>query len=471
MPNALLRSYHRLPPVLRSAIATARGVQLRAWRYGAEFDALRDNALERDSWSADEWKKWQETRLAYVLQRAATRVPFYRDLWSKRRRAGDRASWENLENWPVLEKESVRANPRAFVADDCSTTCMFHDHTSGTTGTSLDIWLTRKTVRAWYALHEVRCRMWYGVDRHVRWAILGGQLVAPTTQTTPPFWVWNAALKQLYMSSYHVAPRNIAAYLDALRRYNVRYVLAYPSALYAIAREALALRLTIPPLHVAIANAEPLLVHQRSTIEQAFGCPARETYGMSEIAAAASECERGSMHLWPEAGWLEVHVDGVAVPTGHIGDFVATGLFNADMPLIRYRVGDRGALGAPSQECPCGRHLPTLGGVEGRTDDVLHTMDGREVGRMDPVFKSALPIREAQIIQEQLGVIRVRFVRAPNYDASAGASIVERIRERLGPVAVILDECESIPRDKNGKFRPVVCALPHQQRRHMYVDA
>ncbi len=471
MNSALLRGYHLLPPVLRSAIATARGAQLRAWRYGPGFDAMRDDVLARDRWSVERWKSWQEERLAMVLHRAATRVPYYRELWSRRRRVGDTASWDYIENWPILEKEPVRSNPQSFVADDCSPSRMLRDHTSGTTGTSLDIWFTRRTVRAWYALHEVRCRMWYGVDRRDRWAILGGQLVTAAAQTAPPFWVWNAALKQLYMSAYHLAPRNIPAYVGALWRYKVRYVLAYPSALYAIAREALERHLTLPSIAVAITNAEPLLAHQRRAIEDAFSCPVRETYGMSEIAAAASECEHGAMHVWPEAGWIEVHHEGAPAPIGCTGELVATGLFNADMPLIRYRVGDRGALGSADARCSCGRHMPVLGAIEGRTDDVLLGIDGREIGRMDPVFKSALPIREAQIIQEQLSRIRVRYVPAANYDAHAGASLVDRIRERLGPVEVILEECVSLPRSSNGKFRAVVCAVPPDERPHVHAHA
>ncbi len=465
MHNALLRAYHRLPPVVRSAVATARGAYLRSWRYGRDFERLRDDVLSREEWTVEQWNRWQKERLAFVLQRAATRVPFYRDAWSRRRRAGDRAGWEYLENWPILDKQALREHPTAFVADDCEPSRMFRDHTSGTTGTSVDIWLTRQTVRAWYALHEVRSRMWYGVDRHDRWAILGGQLVAAQAQEKPPFWVWNAALKQLYMSAYHLAPQHIAAYVDALHRYNVRYVLAYPSALFAVAREALGMGLDTPRLTVAVANAEPLLAHQRAAIEQAFGCPARETYGMSEIAAAASECQHGAMHLWPEAGYLEVWGEDVPATPGETGDFIATGLFNSDMPLVRYRVGDRGALAEPGVNCACGRELPLLASIDGRCDDVLYTMDGREVGRMDPIFKSALPIREAQIVQEQLHLIRVRFVPAANYTAPAGAELAERIRERLGAVEVVLEACDRIPRGRNGKFRAVMCALPVEQRR------
>src|SRR5207247_6847500 len=88
--------------------------------------------------------------------------------------------------------------------------------------------------------------------------------------------------------------------------YRVKYVLGYASALDALAREAVAAGRTDVRLAVAIANAEPLLEHQREAISAAFGCPVRETYGMAETVAAASECEFGVLHQWPEVGWIEV---------------------------------------------------------------------------------------------------------------------------------------------------------------------
>lgn len=171
-----LSLYHQLPPFARNIAATARGHYLKWWRYGPETDCLVEEALEREQWSVEQWNKWQEEQLAYVLHRAAIQVPYYRQQWEKRRQAGDRSSWQYLENWPILEKEVLRANPRAFVADDCDIRRMFHLHTSGTTGKPLSLWWSRKTVRQWYALFEARWRQWYGLTRRDRWAILGGSL-------------------------------------------------------------------------------------------------------------------------------------------------------------------------------------------------------------------------------------------------------------------------------------------------------
>jgi phenylacetate-CoA ligase len=478
MTDKLLRLYHRLPGAGRSAMATVRGLYLRRWRYSSETDALAEQALERESWTRAQWQGWQEERIARLLSRAAELVPHYREHWAERRRRGDESSPERLENWPLLEKESVRNNPMAFVASDRDVRLMFHERTSGTTGKSLDLWWSREMVVQWYALFEARWRKWYDVSRKDRWALLGGQMVAPVAQARPPFWVWNAALNQLYMSSYHLAPGLMAAYLDAMVRYRIVYVLGYASSLYALAREALRLKRRDIRLAVAITNAEPLLDHQRDCVAEAFGCPVRETYGMSEAVAAASECEKGRMHLWPEAGYLETRKAGGAEcetagrePTcgeTSAGELISTGLLNFDMPLIRYRVGDLGKLSGVN--CDCGRSLPVIASIDGRVDDVLITRDGRRVGRLDPVFKSKAGVNEAQLIQEAIDRVRVRYVPAPDFTAISERSMAERLRARMGDIEVIFERVDSIPRSANGKFRAVVCRMPASERSRYEVE-
>ena len=186
------------------------------------------------------------------------------------------------------------------------------------------MWLTPENVRRWYALFEARCRNWYGVARSDRWAILGGQVVTPTNKRRPPFWVWNSPLNQLYMSSYHLAPDLIPFYFDALKTYRIKYILGYTSSIYELACEALRLGRDDLQMAVVLTNAEPVFGYQRKAIEEAFKCPVRETYGMAELVAAASECEAGKMHSWPEAGSVEVLEDNRPVSKGDAGDLVCT---------------------------------------------------------------------------------------------------------------------------------------------------
>jgi phenylacetate-CoA ligase len=455
--SVAMQIYGRMPGWSRSVAASLRGFYLSRWRYDAQTEKIVEEILERDFWTARQWQEWRENRLAFILRRAAEKVPYYRASWATRRTKGDRSSPEILENWEILEKKTLRENAAAFVADDCDRRKMFHDHTSGTTGTSLDIWASEQTVKLWYAMFDARSRRWYGVSRRDRWAILGGQMITPQAQRRPPFWVWNAPMKQLYLSSYHLAPDLIGYYLDALCKYRIRYLLGYPSALYELARGALLLKRKDLRLDVVITNAEPVYDFQRETIQQAFACPVRETYGMAETVAAAGECQRGRLHQWLDAGIIEAENE-----KNSLRDFICTGLINPDMPLVRYRVGDSGVFS--ENLCECGRTLPLIEKIEGRTDDVLLTADGRSVGRLDPVFKNDLPILEVQIIQETLERIRVKFVPAIDYEASAGRELTARLKERMGDVEIVLESVIRIPRTDRGKFRAVVCQLPAQER-------
>lgn len=455
MNASLKRIYDAASPGVRNVMASAYGLQARYWRYGAHTDRWAREALERDAWSAEAWDEWRAERLARVLERAATQVPYYREHWRQRRREGDTRSWARLENWPVLPKDEVRRDPRAFLADDAPRRLQ-PLHTSGSTGTPVTTWRSRRTMQHWYALMEARWRGWYGVSRFDRWAMLGGKLVVPFAQEAPPYWVWNAGLNQLYLSTFHLKPETAEAYVGAMHRARVTWMYGYASSMYALAHAVLEQGLRPPALHVAVSNAEPLRPHQRDAIERAFGCPARDTYGMVEAVAAASECSQGSLHLWPEVGTVEVLHDerDEAVPDGCDGRLVCTGLLNDDAPLIRYEVGDRGALDA-GPPCPCGVALPRLRHVVGRLSDNLVSTDGRHVFQFDHVFH-AVPVVEAQIVQDAVGVLRVRVVPAEGFGADDQRLVAERLRERLGPVEVAFEELDRVPREANGKFKAVV---------------
>lgn len=456
--------YDQLPPPLRDAAATVRGLQLARARYGPDTEDLVAEAHDRERWSPEQWRTWREQRLEYMLHHAATQVPWYREHWSNRRRRGDRSSPGELSNWPVLEKTDVRRQPDAFLADDAHRRRLVADHTSGTTGTPLSLLFDRPAVRRWYALFEARCRRWHGVDRHTPVAMLGGQMVVPAARDRPPYWVRNLAMHQLYLSTHHIRPDRAGAYAAAISRHGSEYLLGYTSALVALARAAEVAGVRLPEVRVCMTNAEPATAEDRERISAAFGAPVSTTYGMAEVVAAAAECPAGMLHDFPEVGWLEAHDDGAA----HVGeapgtgDLVATGLVNEAMPLVRFRVGDRLTLPERST-CPCGRSLPVIRHVAGRSDDVVWAPDGRAVGRLDPVFKADLPVAEAQIVQEDLHHLRVLVVPAEGWDERARATVAERTRERVGDITVDVEVVAAIPRTAAGKFRAVISKVPRPE--------
>ena len=467
----LLRIYQHLPGPLRGLAASARGYYLQSFRYGPDTERVVEEALARERWDPEKWKAWQQERLSRILHRAVHEVPFYREQWAERRRRGDKASWEDLANWPILDKDTVRLNPRAFLVESCNPDKMFSELTSGSTNKPLDLWWSRETTRSWFALFEARWRRWYGLTRQDRWGMLGGKLIVPVSERRPPFWVWNAGMNQLYMSAWHIAPDLAHLYLDAILKHKVVYLYGYTSSMYALAVQALRLGRRDVKMKVCIANAEPVFEYQKKAIEEAFQCKLRETYGMAELIGAASECDQGNLHLWPEIGIVEIVEDGQIVTDGTTGDLIGTGLLNDDMPLIRYRVGDRARVPVNAAPCACGRTMPRLAGIDGRTDDVFYTSDGRVMGRVGPVFSAPLNIIEAQAIQEEPDRIRIRFVAAPNWTPEDGRKMIMRVQERVGRMDVVIEPVDHIPRGPNGKFRSVLCKLTPEVRRELLEKA
>lgn len=452
MPD-LLSLYHSLPYPLRVIAASARGAYLRWWRYGPETERLVEEALERETWSAERWKAWQEERLAWMLHHAATQVPYYREQWARRRRQGDHASWEVLENWQVLKKETLRENPQAFIADKSRNKRLFVDHTGGTTGTPTLVYHSREILHQWYALLEARTRRWYGVTYRDKWGIFGGQKITPLNQKTPPFWVVNYGLNQIYFSVFHISRATVAHYIEEMKKFSPTHLIVYPSIFAVLAKWVLELNIQPPPLRVIFSNSEILYNHQRKLIEQAFSCPVVNTYGMAEMVFGASECINGDLHVWPEVGIAET-ING-----SKEGEFCFTGLINEDMPLIRYQNGDSGILPDWNTFGVCEKKMPFFEIIYGRQNDLIITPDGRKLYLLDSLF-NGLPVVEVQLVQKSIFeiILNVVPVQMESYQELT-LELQKRVMDYVGDVIVKVEIVKQIPRESNGKFRPYISLI------------
>lgn len=194
-------------------------------------------------------------------------------------------------------------------------------------------------------------------------------------------------------------------------------------------------------------------------MKMAFQCKVRDGYSLTEYVNWISECENKTFHISPEAGVVEI-VDNndKAVKHGVAGEIISTTLFNYAMPMLRYRTGD---LAIKSEErCLCGRELPVIEKIIGRIDDYIITPDGKNVGRLDPVFKSTENIVEAQIIQEEKEKINLLIVPASNFSQKDADKIIRNLRSRIGKEMIVsLHKVANIKRNVNGKFKSVICKI------------
>ena len=127
-------------------------------------------------------------------------------------------------------------------------------------------------------------------------------------------------------------------------------------------------------LRYGMYGAEPWTEGLRGALERAFGCPAYDTYGLSEIVGpgVAGECEaRRGLHVCDDHFLPEVidPATGALLPAGQEGELVLTTLTKRAIPMVRYRTGDVTTL--DPEPCPCGRTSVRIGRIKGRSDDML----------------------------------------------------------------------------------------------------
>ena len=336
-----------------------------------------------------------------------------------------------------------------------------HGGTSGTTGSPITVLWDRRVEVANHACNW-RARRWAKFEFGTRYASLLGRTIVPIRQARPPFWRWNTPWRQLLLSSFHLLEANLPLYLEAMTRHRVRFLEAYPSTAFVLARSLVERGRTFP-LDGVVVSSETLLAVQRETIQQAFACPVFDIYSQAERVMFAGECDRHQgLHLQPEFGVLElVDERGAPVPDGATGRMVATGLQNYAMPLIRYDVGDVGAV-LPGA-CACGRTLPRMAAVTTKAEDIVVTPEGRFISSstLTHPFKPMTRIEKSQIVQERPDRVTVRIVRRPGYTDDDTRRLIAALGERLGPtVGIEVEFPEDIPRSANGKFRWVISKVP-----------
>jgi phenylacetate-CoA ligase len=155
-----------------------------------------------------------------------------------------------------------------------------------------------------------------------------------------------------------------------------------------------------------------------------------------------------------EALLLEV-VDGEGHPVGEgeVGRVLVTDLQNFATPLVRYEIGDHAEVGPA---CPCGRGLPTLRRILGRTRNMVVRPDGSTYWPITGFkkFRDLAPIVQYQLVQESLTEIEIRLVAEASLTAEQERALGAHVADFLGyPFATRFTYYEGrIPTGANGKF-------------------
>jgi phenylacetate-coenzyme A ligase PaaK-like adenylate-forming protein len=449
--------YEHLPVALQNVACTFEGWRLGRVRYKEPYPALEAEYRARSGWSDDRLREFRDERLRGFLKHALGSVPYYRALSAEQRGAiADVRGLEDLRSLPVLPKEVVRADPARFEAP--GTADVIVAHTSGTTGAGLRFPTTVQATREQWATWW-RFRGWHGIGRDTWCGYFGGRSVVPADVTRPPYWRYNRAGRQILFSAYHLSPQNAPVYVRELRERRPPWLHGYPSMISLFGKLVLEQQLDLGyrPTWITV-GAENLFDHQRAVITEAFGVRPRESYGMAEAVANASECREGNLHV--DEDFAAVH--SVTDTTTGEERVVGTNFTNPAFPLVNYEVGDVGRVGAGA--CSCGLPGRLLVDLDGRKEDFVILSDGARLGRLDHVFKDMINVREAQWHQSTPGEVTVSVVRDERYSDEDHSRLMAELRARMGSrMQVDVRYADRLERSATGKLRFVVNEIPEAQ--------
>lgn len=450
--------YPRLPVFLQNAACWYYGKKEARVRFGAAFEKYLQQLLDSERFSANEIENYQNEKLRHLIRHAYENVPYYRDRWRALKISPeDIRSREDLHKLPVVTKEDVRTHAASFVSQKTPKRELLSRHTSGTTGKGLHFYMTREAIAFQWAVWW-RHRMRFGVAPGAWHANFTGQRVVPITQSTPPYWRWNRPMRQVLINMQSLAPGKIDSIVDLLNSQSFEFYAGYPSFIHMLALNAAdaGLRLTSPP-RMIFTGAENMLDFQRRDIEAFTGATLSDHYGSTEACVNASRCPEFVYHEDFEFCIIE----GIERASGDPAKTIVSTGFGCDaFPFIRYETGDTAVWHENGENCLCGRKSATLLRIEGRCDDYVITPEGARIARLDYLFKDALNVKEAQIVQEKLGEIRIIVAHRSAYGTNDEMKIRRDIKSWLSPsLQVQFEYVDEVPREPNGKFRAVLSRI------------
>jgi phenylacetate-CoA ligase len=439
--------YDLFPPPARDLMTSARGWLLSNIRYSRKTFSYLKKLREHERWSKEDLEAFQLRSLQETVMHAWCSVPYYKnDPFTKI------SSIDDLKRLAVLDRETVRANHEFFLSSEVPPYRRIRAGTTGTTGGNLKVAYTEELASANWAI-LLRQWAWVGVEPlHPRVSLFGAKIV-PANRVEPPYWTVNSAEHQTLMSIFHLSQKTSADYLKFLRVQKDCVLEGFPSVLAIQADFALEAGMVIP-MRAVFTSGEPLYPWIREKIMAAFRCEVFDSYGMTEYCGSIQQCAAGQMHLIPEFGYLEILDErNEPVAEGEEGFLVWTGFLNRAMPLVRYKIGDRGRWGG-KEPCACGLKFPLVTPTITRESDILRCPDGRLFSprALNQILKGGSALRSCQFIHDRADRVVVRAVSGNSGGPAEMMRIRTKLEQLLGPsmrvTAEIADEPLKLPGGK-----------------------
>jgi phenylacetate-CoA ligase len=424
-------------------------------------------ALQRRAfWDRSRLAEYQDSQLRAVVRHAYESSVFYHE---KFRQAGlrpdDVRTRADLNKLPIMRKAELTSQVERVVSSKFSIQDLKVTRTSGSTGKPLIIYLTQKEDEYRKAKH-LRAQTVLGQKPWHKWVTITSPLhFAETTRLQRLFRLYGVHALSVF--------EDVQTQVRKIEQIRPDVLDGYSNSILLIAKEVKNEGARSVNPEIIISGAELIGAHSRKFVEEVFGVPFYDQYGSNEFERLAWQCkEKSDYHIDADSVIMQfVDKNGEEVSLGEEGEIVCTSLFNYAMPFIRYCLDD---IGVPSEntDCACGRTLPLMKIIEGRKNSLLSFPSGLVIAPFAFLvtvwtFKHYDSIDLFRIVQKRkdLIVFKLKLKKRDADEEQIRRDLQEHVRNVLGlsagEVTFEVEFVETIPLDKNGKFRIVISEVSH----------
>ncbi|GGW62650.1 phenylacetate--CoA ligase family protein [Alishewanella tabrizica] len=420
----------------------------------------RRRELEQSQWlPLAQLQQGQNKRLQQFISTAYKQVPYYRELLQQQGLTPDAIqSVADLARLPFLTKAKITEHFADLKADQATGLKRFN--TGGSSGQPLIFLLGNERVS-----HDVaakwRATRWWGVDIGDKEIVAWGSPIELDAQDKVRI-MRDMLFRSELIPAFDMSEQKLLAFLQRIREVKPKMLFGYPSVYHLLAQTALQHGIAMDDLSIKVVfvTSERLYPYQRELIEQVFAAPVANGYGGRDAGFIAHECPAKGMHLSFEDIIVEI-IDpssGQVLPAGQSGEIVVTHLATSEFPFIRYRTGDIASLS--EHPCSCGRGLPLLQAIEGRSTDFVVAADGTMMHGLALIYilRDIEGIAAFKIIQYSLLQTTVQLVwPAGSLPQPIAEQICAGFQARLGAtVQISIEQLSEIAPEASGKYRYVI---------------
>ncbi len=340
---------------------------------------------------------------------ACRTVPYYRKKIEQNRvllkDLENRRGWEEL---PLTEKNQIALMQDQLISEDflgeLVTGQLLRSHTSGSTGTYLDVYWNHADYTA------ALVPLW--MERYRYAGIHTKDRVCVFNTTLKDQQEYQIVKSQMMISKQNLSREKLLMLYEKILEFDPVWFLVHPGIAAVFLQIVKENKLPIPSsLKYIELTGEMVLEGLKEELEKTFQCKVRCHYGTMEVNTIGVE-ENGIYRIFENSVYIEViGRDGKVLQEGETGDIYVTSLHNRAMPVIRYGTGDQGRIVTGKD----GRR-----GIElkrARKNDLLYISEGHQIppdvllGPVEQINQAmGLMIYQFRVVQQSLHSLLVKVV-------------------------------------------------------------